>query len=201
MRRGLRALLLSALVLLSGCTAVGRMTEAAPQQFVLAPELPVTTAEANGPVRVVAVAQPRARSGYATAHMIYTEAPYRLDHFANNEWADTPARMLEPLIVRALESAPRLTVLGAGSTASYADYYLDTTVLSFHQRFTQEASAGVVALRVQLSDAASGRVVATRILEAEAPAPSRDPAGGVAALNQATATVLGQLAEFVAQVK
>lgn len=46
---------------------------------------------------------PRAAPGFDSQRIIYVREPYQLEYFAHSEWIDTPARMIAPRIVAALE--------------------------------------------------------------------------------------------------
>ena len=54
----------------------------------------------DGPVLLVS--PPQAEPGFETQRMAYVRRPYQLEYYAVNQWADTPARMLAPLMVHAL---------------------------------------------------------------------------------------------------
>jgi cholesterol transport system auxiliary component len=128
--------------------------------------------------------------------MAYLSRPYELGYFARHEWADTPARMLLPLLVQALESSGHYRAVISGPSAAQAELRLDTEVLAFQQEFTGPAPEARVALRAQLVDLDSRRVVATRSFEATESAVTPDPYGGVVALNRALDRLLGELQAF-----
>ena len=52
---------------------------------------------------VLVVSTPRAAPGFDSTAMAYVQRPHALDHYATHRWADTPARMLGPLLMRTLE--------------------------------------------------------------------------------------------------
>jgi cholesterol transport system auxiliary component len=158
---------------------------------------PGTEARTTGPS--LAVPQPVVRGGIDSRRMVYVARPYELSYFARNEWADTPARMLHPLLVQALEGAGAFRAVVSTSNSVVSDLRLDTEVLALQQEFLERPSVARVAIRAQLVDLASRRVLATRVLEAKETAPSDDPYGGVVALNQALARVLADLSAFAAR--
>lgn len=194
----LRILWLLAALLTTACSELaGPAGGGAPQTFTLEVALPAAARPAPG-APLLLVAPPEAAAGYDGRRMVYTERPFELQYFVRNEWADTPARMLEPLLVRRLEAAGAFSAVVTGAAPVTAELRLDSRLLSFEQRFAGRPSRGRVALRVQLTDLRQGRVVATRHFEAEAAAPSDDPYGGVQALNRALEEVLGEVARFAA---
>ena len=145
------------------------------------------------------VSSPRAAAGFDSRRIIYVRQPHRLEYFAHSEWIDTPARMLSPLVVAALEKsgAFRAVVPAQGSASS--DLRLDTEVLQLQQEFEGHPSRVRFALRAHLVEDASRRVIAARDFEEAATAPSDNPYGGVVAANQAVRTVLENLAAFCAE--
>ena len=145
------------------------------------------------------VSAPRASSGLDSRRILYQREPHRLDHFAHSDWADTPARMLAPLIVAALEQSGSFhaVVVTAGTTE--AGLRLDTEILRLQQQFDSTPSQVRFTLRAHLVDSKSRRVLAWREFDSRMAAPSDDPRGGVTAANTAVQSVLQQLADFCAQ--
>lgn len=70
--------------------------------------------------RAYADRQPTAgRPGFDSQRIIYVREPYQLEYFVHSEWIDTPARMIAPRIVAALEDtgAFRAVVLAPSAAA------------------------------------------------------------------------------------
>jgi cholesterol transport system auxiliary component len=147
---------------------------------------------------VVVVAVPRAAPGFDSARMVYLRQPQQLEAFAFHEWVDTPARMLAPLLVRALQaSASFSAVLQAPSVAS-STWRLETELIRLQQDFSSAPSQVRLTLRAVLLDTASRQVIAWREFDATVSAATDDPAGGAAAAHQATQRVLAALTAFCA---
>jgi cholesterol transport system auxiliary component len=145
---------------------------------------------------VLAVSAPRAAPGYDSAAMVYVQRAHALDHYATHRWADTPARMLGPLLMRALEDARGFRAVVQAGSGVQADLRLDTEIVRLRQSFLTRPSRVDFTLRVQLVDVPGRRVLATRYLEAAQDAPSDDAPGGVTAANVATARALALAAAF-----
>ena len=152
---------------------------------------------AAGPTLVVT--PPHAAAGFDSRRMIYLRQADKPEYFAHNEWVDTPARMLAPLIVAAVEGRGAYrAVVGTPSPAS-GELRLDTEILRLQQDFTASPSRVRFTLRATLVESATRRVVATREFDAVVPAPSEDPHGGVVAAGGAVKKVLHDLALFCAE--
>ena len=181
---------------LAGC-ALLRPAPAPPRLFVLEGTFdaaPVSDAAGRPSLLVPA---PTARAGYDSPRIAYVTKAYELQFFAQSEWVDTPARMLAPLLVEALESTGRFQTV-PGSSGVSASLRLDTEIVALQQEFATSPSRTRVALRAQLVDVVGRRIVATRELEAVEVASSDDPYGGVVAANVAVMRVLRELAEWAA---
>ncbi len=185
-------------VLLGGCTTLPqRLAGPTVQTHILALENLAPALAPVGPALIVT--SPTARPGYDSARMVYVKRPYELSHFARNGWAAPPARMLQPLLVQALESSGRFSAVVAGPNNVVADVRLDTEILLLYQDFTTKPSRVRLALRTQMVDLRTRRVLATRTFQDAEPAPSDDPFGGVTASNRLLARMLEQVARFCAE--
>ena len=180
--------------------------QALPARFTLdaapAPALAASAARtqrpaaAGAPTLVVAV--PRAALGFDSQRMVYLRRPHELEAFAYHEWVDTPAQMLAPLLVRALQdSGAFAAVLLAPSTAT-GSLRLETELIRLQQDFSGQPSQVRLTLRVVLLDAATRRAIAWQEFDASAAAASDDPVAGVAAAHVATQRVLTALVAFSA---
>ena len=145
------------------------------------------------------VSQPRAAPGFDSPHIIYVRQPHKLETYAHSEWGDTPARMLAPLIVAALESSTTFRAVMLAPTASSADLRLDTEILRLQQDFASQPSRVRFTLRAYLVDQTTRRVLAWRVFDEAVAATSDDSYGGVVAANRAVQTVLEEMARFSAE--
>ncbi len=188
--------------LLGGCDALKPATAPRPHFYALdaAPAKkpsPLPAPSLNAPTLVVS--SPRAAAGFDSARMVYLRQPYALEHFAHNEWVDTPARMLAPLIVAAVERSGAFRAVVQTPSPASGDLRLDTEVVRLQHEFMEQPSRVRFTLRAYLVDIASRRVLATREFNALASATSEDPYGGVRAANEAVGASLAELAAFCAE--
>ncbi len=144
----------------------------------------------------LAVNPPRAAAGFDSRHMIYIRQAHQFEYFAHSEWVDTPARMLAPLIVAAIESSGSFGGVALAPSAAAFDLRLDTEILRLQQEFDQSPSRVRLTLRASLVDGESRRLLATREFDVSVVAVNDNPYGGVKAANLALRTVLDQLAGF-----
>lgn len=203
------------LVLASGCGAL-RSTEP-PQPFFYSldnarAELPEATpgpeAGANGAAvksrrwrdgdaaPTLIVNSPHAASGFDSQRIIYVREAHKLEYFAHSEWVDTPARMIEPLIIAAIESSATFRAVVLTPSAAAGDLRLDTEIIRLQQDFASPPSHVRFTLRAYLVNNTTRRVLGWREFDETVAATSADPYGGVVAANRVVRIVLQQLASF-----
>ncbi|MDP3481954.1 MAG: ABC-type transport auxiliary lipoprotein family protein [Sulfuricella sp.] len=184
-------------LVLAGCSTL-RPTEAESVRTYLL-EAQFDRTEQIKPIPLVlTVSPPRAAPGYDTVRMAFVRQPHRLEYFAKNRWAETPAKMLGPLLVRALELRTGFNAVTSADGMVKGDLRLDTEITLMQQEFTPSPSRLHMKLRVQLVEQASYRVLATQVFDAVEAAPTDDPYGGVIAANRMLPRLLGQIADFAA---
>jgi cholesterol transport system auxiliary component len=184
-------------LLVGGCAPFQPLTTDASRLFRLEAEMDRAPAAKRGGL-TLQVSPPRAWPGYDSANMVYVRKPYELESFVKNQWVDTPARMLAPLLARALERSVNFRTVVQSPTSVVADMRLDTEIVRLQQEFTAHPSRMHLTLRAQLVDLKAGRVMASSEIDLLEDAPSDDPYGGVIAANRAVQRALEQLIEFTA---
>ncbi|MHB0985106.1 MAG: ABC-type transport auxiliary lipoprotein family protein [Sulfuricella sp.] len=182
---------------LAGCTGLRPAETGAARTYLL--EAQFDRAEQIRPIPItLVVSMPRAAAGYDTARMAYVRQPHLLEYFAKNRWADAPAKMLGPLLVRALEQRAGFRAVAPATGMVKGDIRLDTELILLQQDFSTSPSRLHLILRAQLVEEASRQVLATRVFEAYEDTPSDDPYGGVVGANRALPRLLVQIADFSA---
>jgi len=149
--------------------------------------------------RVILVGTPNANAALNSPRMSYVQRNQTLSYYARSHWVDTPPRMLQSLLTRALESQGSFSAVIQTSGAARAGFRLDTELLEFQQIFITTPSEFHIKMRVQLVDVRQRMVVATQIFEAREPATENNPHGGTVAASRALAKLLPELAEFCAR--
>ena len=170
---------------------------AGPAAAAATPQRP--PAGASSGALALLVALPRAAPGYGSARMLYQQQPHELQAFAYNEWVDTPAQMLAPLLVRVLQDSGAFAVVLLAPTSAVAGLRLETELIRLHQDFSARPSRLRLTLRAVLLDTRTRQAIAWREFDESVAATSDDPAGGVLAAQQAVQRVLASVAAFCAQ--
>jgi cholesterol transport system auxiliary component len=185
--------------LLSAC-ALGPIETNAPRTFFLNPEIawnnPRTRGERSA-TAVLLVTQPKAQPGFDTARMAYLLRPYEVNYYAFNQWADTPARMLQRVMVENLEKSGQWSAVLQAPGGVPAQYRLECDSRVLEQQFFAQPSRVRLALRAQLIETKRQSILAIRSFELFEAAPSDDPYGGVLAANRASARLITEMVEWL----
>lgn len=136
-----------------------------------------------------------------STEMAYSTQPYQIAYFAKNRWADTPARMLQPLMVSALQKTHYFSAISSSFSNGNYDYVLSTDIVQFHQVFFQSNSQFFFKLRAQMIETRTHEIVAEQTFSAVEQAPEYSPYGGVVAANRAVVKVLNHLADWCTHQK
>jgi cholesterol transport system auxiliary component len=134
---------------------------------------------------------------YATTQMAYTTQAYQIAYFSQNEWAETPSQMIQPLIVETLRHTHYFSVVLSSPDFGRHTFTLRSQILEIKQDFTSEPAMLQLTMRSYLSREATNQVIATKELSVHEPMRERNPYAGVVAANEAVAKLLRELTRFV----
>lgn len=191
-----RALALGAVLLaataLPGC-AVMRPAPRPPVKEVL-DAMPSNVPSAARREVVLVVLALHAAPLYDTTAIAYRLRAGEIGFFVSHEWADTPARMLQPLAVQVLQATGAFDAVVAAPYFGHAPQLLRLEIHELLADFSTPAPALRLSLRPVLQ---RGRAVRAGIVSVAEPIPERTPEAVVRTANAATAQALLQVAQFV----
>lgn len=169
----------------------------------------------NTRLPILIVNTPKAAPGFDTQRMIYTRAPHQLEYFARNEWVDTPAHMLRPLMISAIEKTGAFNAVLDKQSVVASDLRLESEIIKLVQNFNNKPSNNKPSLnkpslnkpsyvqftlRVTMIDNVTNKVIALQEFDERVDASSDNPMGGAAAANVAVNQVLNNLSLFTQQI-
>jgi len=186
------------LLAISACSLLQPTTTAIPNFYALEGISGKTTAVAPASAPTLIVSPPHAAAGFDSQRMIYLREPYKLEHFAQSEWIEPPARMMAPLIVDAIVRNGAFRAVVLTPSTAVADFRLDSEIIRLQQDFRTRPGTVRFTLRATLIDENTRRVVAWREFDESVATSSEDPYGGVVAANRALQMTLENLANFAA---
>ena len=183
-------------LLLGGCTVFQPAKSNHMSTYSI--ELQFETAVTGTSDQTLLVTTPGARPGHDSRRMVYTKRPHELEFFTQNQWVESPARMLAPLLVQALEHSAKYRAVVTSRSAATADLQLDTEIIRLQHDFTTRPSQVHLTVRAQLTSLQGKRVLASREFNITEASSSEDPYGGVLATNRAVKILLQQITDFCA---
>ncbi len=188
-------LALASILLFAGCNSLTAPRVVSESIYVL--EVPrATKPEQVKRNLVLAISEPQTRPGFDTPQMAYVLHPHELSYFVTSRWADTPARMLQPLLVQAMEQTGSFRAVVQAPGPVPADVRLDTELIRLQLNFLKQPSRVQLTLRAQLIDVRGQRVLAVKQFDEFENAASDNAYGGVTAANLTLQRILDQLADF-----
>jgi cholesterol transport system auxiliary component len=190
----------AAALLLCSCSLLPSADLPPPELFSLEAAPPPVREQAEVPVSAptLIVGVPRAAAGFDTRRIIYVRQEFRLEYYQQSQWVDTPANMLTPLLVTALEQSGRFRAVVQAPTGTDGQMRLDVEIVRLQHEFLAVPSRVRFTLRAHLVDTATRRMIAWKECDVVVPSPSDDAYGGVIAANAAVRTVIGELVAFCA---
>jgi len=157
-----------ALTLNAGCGALFPKVALQPSFYTL-DSAPVAPHAATGSAPRVLTAAPTliinppgAASGFDSRHIIYSRGSHTHEYFSHSEWVDTPARMLAPLILAAIENGGAFRAVVLTPSVAAGDLRLDTEIMRLEHDFVDQPSRVRFTLRAYVVDDATRRVIAWR---------------------------------------
>lgn len=182
-------------VVLTGCGTLARPPAVNVVKLqLLGEDAQIQSVEALGVS--ITVAEPTALPGFATARFAYLERGLELRYYGRHEWTASPARLLQPALVRALDQSGGFSAVIAPPSIALADLRLDLELTRLVHDFREhEGGEVVLAVRAQLTSLRDRRVLATRSFDYRERA-AADPVSGAEAADRALARLLEDVVAF-----
>ena len=186
----------SCMLTLAGCSLL--FPPSAPQLYRLTPQTGV--APHGPPVRAqLVVDAPTAPESLDTDQIALTRNQIQLDYFAGSTWTDRAPRLLQGLIIDALENGGRIVAVGRDSSDISPDYLLQTDLRDFQARYTgsgDQPPTIVVRVAADLVKLPDRRVVGSMLAAKEVPARRNGLDSIVEAFDAATGEVITQIVDW-----
>jgi cholesterol transport system auxiliary component len=183
------------LSLFSGCGLLSQVKIETKKQMLskIPMDLP---SEKTRPATLLVLA-PETNVIYDTTQMAYTTEAYQIGYFSQNEWAEIPSQMIQPLIVQTIRNTRFFSEVVSPPHFGRHTFALRTEIQELKQDFTSDPATLQLAMRFDLSREATNKVTATKELSVQEPMREKTPYAGVVAANDALAKLLRELAKFI----
>lgn len=183
------------MILLSACSFLSPVKVDLPDKYILN-NVPTVVPTKKTRSTILLVSIPETRPIYNTTQMVYTSRPYQISYFSKNEWAETPAQMLHPLLIQTLQKTYAFKAIVSPPYNGRYDYIINTEILELKQDFNCPRPMLVMSVRAQILKMSINQVIATKQFTVRLPIPSGTPYGGVIAANHGIVSILRRTAGF-----
>jgi cholesterol transport system auxiliary component len=187
-------LVADAALLLAGCSLISP-PKPQPASAILS-KVPANLPREAGLESTLLIAPPEVSSAYDTKQMAYSQMPYQIAYYRDNEWAATPGEMIQPLLVRTLQQTGMFRAVLTPPETGHADYALRTKVTELLQDYTAGTPVLRLTVHFQLLDGV-GHALADREIRVQEAMQDSNSYAGVTAANDALAKALREAALFV----
>lgn len=184
--------------LAAGCTIFPEAPNQPVRSYLFTPDFAAGKwPSCASPLGVLVVGLPDEQGGTNTTGIAYLLRPHEIRYYAYNQWAESPARLLMPLMIQAAEKTNCFGTVAHAAAAVRDDFRLDSEILQWQQEFFSNPSRVRLSFRAQLVESQKRQVIAARRFELIEEAPSDDAYGAVIASNRAVNRLLGEIAEWI----
>jgi len=148
-------------------------------------------------IKLAPIQASRAFNGTA---ILYSKAQYDHNSYAYSRWSDAPVRLLRILFQAALEESGRFGAVVSPTSASEADFLIESTLFDFSHHIKGDGtSEGVVRIRFYVIDNTTKTVTATKEFVSRVQASSQNAQGAASALNKAATDVARNLVSWLTE--
>lgn len=188
--------LLVAASLLAGCISVGAGER--PEVSLRTIADPVVASEGRRAEWHLLVDLPRAARPLNGPRIVLSPRPGEFGVLADVRWTDDAPRLVQTLVVRAIERSGRIGAVAPVSSSVQADRLLELEIDAFHAAREPEGDAVRVAITARLIDTRSNRIVSSRRFETREPLESRRIDAVVGGFDRAIAEVVPGMVDWIA---
>lgn len=182
-------------MVLAACVSLG---EQAPRRyFVLEPVFAAAERSANPRSAALIVGPTTASTFYETTEIAYSRAAGERAYYTQSSWTERPSRRISELLVARLQASGAFKAVAHAGSGVQGELTLNTHLAAFYHDAASPPGHVRVAIVAELVDVSGRALIARNTFEETAPAPTHDASGAVAAFNQATAPILGQIVRWV----
>lgn len=144
--------------------------------------------------QVFSIAEPTAILPYDSDRVVVRTGPEQVAYLTGAQWVDKLPLVLQRRLIASFDDANLARNVGGEKQVAGQSVGIDI------RRFEINATTATadVELSVKVTDAISGRILATKIINEHVPAPVHGASAMVSALNDASVAALSQVVGFVA---
>jgi cholesterol transport system auxiliary component len=190
-------IIMSLSLFLTSCSLLFPQKETPKKQYLL--QTPVISKNKTvKPIRkTLLVSTIRSPSWLDTPNMAYMRGSNEISYFAENQWAASPAELLQPIIASTLQNVGLYQVVVSAPFNGKSDDILDIQLLDMQQVFDKKPSYYQLSMTVRLMNTNTQKVIAVKNINLTTTAPLDNPEGGVFAADQAVSLAMNEIIQFI----
>lgn len=143
------------------------------------------------------VLSPETSAMYNTNKMAYSLRPHQIAYYSQNEWAETPSEMFQPLLVGSIQKTRYFHAVVTPPVVLENMYILKTQILELLQDYSVKPARLRMTVRVTLNRTSNNYPIATADFCRVVPMKDATPEAGTIAANQATVLILKNINDFI----
>lgn len=185
---------------LGGCAALSSLNSASQPlpTYDLSAAAGAPTRAAPSSRRVLLVAPPTALGAFDSDRMVIKPNALQVQYLPNSRWVDSVPRQTQTLLIRSIANSGGVGYVGGDAAGPVPDFVLLTDIQSFQAEVGPDGTPGHVTVRLTLTlvrdlDRA---LVASRVIERQAPLTAADPLSVASAFNTAMTSLLGEATQW-----
>jgi cholesterol transport system auxiliary component len=180
---------------LSGCASFGPREP--PRYYVLTAASAKPSVVSTPRASTLLVVPTVASAFYETQEIVYSRAPGERAHYVFHMWTERPSRRITELLVMRLERERLFKTVATAVSGVRGNLFLNTDLMEFYHEAASSPSRVRITMTAELTDPVARVLLARRVFDQSAPAPTNDAQGAVQAFGDAIAAILDDICAWV----
>ena len=156
----------------------------------------VEAASSGAPVEwSLSVEDPNATQALDTTKIAISNAPGRIEYYADGEWSDRAPRLIGAALVRSFENNGRVLAVGNPVSLPSTDYVLQTDVRKLFVRTNENEAVVVSQIFARITNGRS-TVYAAKLFTMESPLDQSDASAAAGKLNTDVGRLIGEIVDW-----
>lgn len=187
-----------ALALLSGCSAISAIGDAAtPLDVYDLQPAPASQVATRASSREVIVELPSTGGALETDRILIRPTPLQAQYLPDARWSAPTPEFVQTLVLRSLENRGALRYVGRRPVGPGGDFALVAELTDWQIELTEAAPIARVGLTLRLVRESDARILGSRSFAGAAPASSTETLDLVQALDAAAGPMLAEITDWV----
>ncbi len=143
------------------------------------------------------VLEPSALKSLDAQEIVVKTSPVQIEYLARSQWPDRLPKVVQARLIEAFENTGRVRAVAKPGEGLVIDYQIVTDIRAFQANIGGGEQAAVVSLSVKLVSDRSGKVIRTKVFDAQSPLSGTDATAVVNGINAAFEGIAADLVKWV----